>query len=208
MLVATAAERNKGFILEVLSKYVDKTKHYKCLELASGTGAHAAHFAKKLPNVDFQPSECSSRVLHSIVAHVDKLRLPNLRVPLYIDVTKDPSLWALPEDYAPSSIDILVCINMIHISSNAAVEGLFKAADGLLRPGSGILLTYGPYAFEGNISPESNISFHENLQQQNPEWGLRDIIALKEIAKHNNLGLEKIHEMPMNNHCLIFRRNA
>uniref|UniRef100_A0A914P3X3 Methyltransferase-like 26 n=1 Tax=Panagrolaimus davidi TaxID=227884 RepID=A0A914P3X3_9BILA len=75
MLIASAAERNKGEILKVIKQYFDTTKPYKCLEIASGTGAHVAHFAKELPNIDFQPSEHNPRALHSIVAYVDKYRV-------------------------------------------------------------------------------------------------------------------------------------
>uniref|UniRef100_A0AC35FS26 Methyltransferase-like 26 n=1 Tax=Panagrolaimus sp. PS1159 TaxID=55785 RepID=A0AC35FS26_9BILA len=207
MLIASAAERNKGEILKVIKQYFDTTKPYKCLEIASGTGAHVAHFAKELPNIDFQPSEHNPRALHSIVAYVDKYRYPNVRVPLFIDATKTPDLWALPEDYSPESVDLILNINMIHISSNSAIDGLFKAAEGLLKRGTGLLITYGPYAFDGKISPESNVNFHNGLISQNPEWGLRDVKELKELGKRNGLLLEKIHEMPANNHCLVFRRN-
>ncbi|KAE9555551.1 hypothetical protein FO519_001222 [Halicephalobus sp. NKZ332] len=206
MLVASAAERNKIPILEVIKRYVDPKKNYKCLEIASGTGTHIAYFASKVPNVEFQPSEHNTRALHSIVAYVDKYRFPNIRVPLYIDVAKSPDFWALPKDYGPNSVDLMLNINMIHISSNAAVDGLFRAASGLLQLGTGILVTYGPYCFDGKISPDSNAQFDDGLRKQNPEWGLRDVRDLKEKAKLNNLILEKVHEMPANNHCLVFRR--
>lgn len=70
---------------------------------------------------------------------------------------------------------------MIHICSTAAIEGLFKAAGGLLKRGTGLMITYGPLAFDGKISPESNVNFHNGLKSQNPEWGLRDVTELKEV---------------------------
>uniref|UniRef100_A0A914YGB3 Uncharacterized protein n=1 Tax=Panagrolaimus superbus TaxID=310955 RepID=A0A914YGB3_9BILA len=76
---------------------------------------------------------------------------------------------------------------MIHISSNSAINGLFKAAEGLLKHGTGLMITYGPYAFDGKISPESNIKFHSGLISQNPEWGLRDIKELKEVGEEGIL---------------------
>uniref|UniRef100_A0AC34R2W1 Methyltransferase-like 26 n=1 Tax=Panagrolaimus sp. JU765 TaxID=591449 RepID=A0AC34R2W1_9BILA len=171
MLVAASAERNKLPILEVLKLYIDANKKYKCLEIASGTGTHVSFFASQLPNVEFQPSEHNSRSLHSIVAYVDKYRFENVRVPLFIDVTKPPDFWALPADYSPNSVDLMLNINMIHISSNDAVDGLFRAAGGLLKIGTGLLITYGPYAFDGKIFPESNVQFDAGLREQNPEWG-------------------------------------
>ena len=118
-------------------------------------------------------------------------QFPNIRVPLYIDVAKTPDFWALPKDYGPHSIDLLLNINMIHISSNLAVTGLFEAASGLLKKGTGLLITYGPYAFEGKISPDSNIQFDDGLRKQNPEWGLRDVRELKEVISCLNSIYEK-----------------
>ena len=78
-------------------------------------------------------------------------------------------------------MDLMLNVNMIHISSNLAVTGLFEAASGLLKKGTGLLITYGPYAFEGKISPDSNVQFDCGLKKQNPEWGLRDVRDLKEV---------------------------
>ena len=47
-------------------------------------------------------------------------------MPLFIDVTKPLNTWALPEDFAPNEVDVVYNANMIHISSNAAVAGLFQ----------------------------------------------------------------------------------
>jgi hypothetical protein len=99
-------------------------------------------------------------------------------------------------------------VNMIHISSNDAVDGLFRAAGGLLKPDTGRLITYGPYAIDGKISPQSNVTFDASLRAQDPQWGLRDIHDLKTKALHNGLQLLEIHEMPANNHTLIFLLNV
>ncbi|VDO18563.1 unnamed protein product [Heligmosomoides polygyrus] len=154
------------------------------LELSSGTGQHVIKFAEKFPSVTFQPSEVDARSLHSIVAHIDHYRLPNVRVPLYIDVTKPVNHWALPADYGPLAVDVMLNINMIHISSQAAVEGLFKAsaANILLKRGTGLLITYGPYSIDGVISPQSNVDFDAGLRRQNPEWGLRDVQELSSVS--------------------------
>ena len=116
-----------------------------------------------------------------------------MRVPLFIDVTRSVDRWALPQDYGPSEVDVILNINMIHISSNAAVDGLFKvsfislsaevlkSAGSLLKP-DGLLITYGPYAIHQSIFPKSNVDFDNSLRSQNEEWGLRDIDYLEKVG--------------------------
>uniref|UniRef100_A0A7I4Y5J7 UPF0744 protein n=1 Tax=Haemonchus contortus TaxID=6289 RepID=A0A7I4Y5J7_HAECO len=205
MLRASAAERNAVPLTNVLAKYL--LEDMKLLEISSGTGQHIIEFATKFPYVTFQPSEVDARCLHSIVAYIDHNRLANVRVPLYIDVTKPVNHWALPTDYGPLAVDVILNINMIHISSNAAIEGLFRASGTLLKRGSGLLITYGPYAIDGVITPQSNIDFHDSLRNENPEWGLRDIRDLNELAIRYGMRLVARHDMPANNHTLIFSRD-
>ncbi|VDN88874.1 unnamed protein product [Brugia pahangi] len=95
---------------------------------------------------------------------------------------------------------------MIHISSNAAVDALFKRAGSLLSSKHGLLITYGPYAMNGEITPQSNIDFHRSLLSTNPEWGLRDINLLNEKAAVSGLYVQKIHDMPANNKMIVFGR--
>ncbi|KAK0405806.1 hypothetical protein QR680_018209 [Steinernema hermaphroditum] len=206
MLVASAAERNKNPILDVFKQYVDQTPGKKILEIASGTGQHALHIAQHFPNAIVQPSERNPRSIHSIVAYVDKYRLPNLRAPLFIDITKPPDFWNLTSDFTPSDVDVVLNINMIHISSNAAVDGIFSASSLILKRGTGLLITYGPYKVDGECRPQSNVDFDASLRAQDAEWGLRDIADLKAKAMHHRLELTNVHAMPANNHMLIFRR--
>uniref|UniRef100_A0A914EF36 Methyltransferase-like 26 n=1 Tax=Acrobeloides nanus TaxID=290746 RepID=A0A914EF36_9BILA len=177
------------------------------LEIASGSGKHIAYFAKHFPKAIWQPSEHNPRYLHSIVGYVDHYKYDNLRVPLFIDITKPPNNWALPADYRPKDVDVLLNINMIHISSSAAVEGLFSAAGSLLKPKEGKLITYGPYVIDGIISAQSNIDFDVSLRSQNPEWYLRDVHDLKLKAQTSGLKLIKIYQVPDNNHMLIFQKD-
>ncbi|CAE17985.1 Methyltransferase-like 26 [Caenorhabditis elegans] len=204
MLRAPAAESNKDVILEVLRRFATSGK--KVFELASGTGQHMEHFARALPDVTFQPTEVNGRYLHSIVSYLDQSQFPNVRIPLFIDVAKPFNQWALPADFGPHMVDIVLNINMIHICSTAAVKGLFQSADLLLHETNGILMTYGPYAEDGHISPQSNIAFHTNLKAEDPEHGLKDIKYLERLANSSNLRLAEKITVPKNNFILIFSR--
>jgi len=206
MLIAPAVERNKQAILDVLKEYYKPNFNGRVLEIASGTGGHIIHFAREFPSAVFQPSEINPRCLHSIVAHIDHFRPANIRVPLFIDVSLEPDRWALPADYGPGTVDVVLCLNTIHISSNAAVSGLFHSSQGLLKQG-GRLIVYGAFGFDGKITPESNVHFDQDLRSENPEWGLRFVEDLRTEADRCSLKLTNIHAMPANNHVLVFVRD-
>ncbi|VDM43285.1 unnamed protein product [Toxocara canis] len=180
MLSAPAAERNKQPILEVIQQYIDHTPK-KLLEISSGSGQHVIHFASHLPNTLFQPSDIDTPSLNSIDAYLQHFKPANVLSPLYIDVSTPVDGWTLPDVFVPGHIDVMLNINMIHISSDSAVDGLFRAAGELLEPGSGLLITYGPYAVNGTITPQSNVEFDRSLRARNPAWGLRDIADLKKV---------------------------
>ncbi|KAI4832181.1 hypothetical protein KUCAC02_015156 [Chaenocephalus aceratus] len=196
MLNAAAAERNKEPILAVLQESVNTGRHLQALEISSGTGQHVTHFAQSLRNIVWQPSEFDRQSLASIEAYRAHYQLPNVRPAIHLDAS-------LPYQEHRSGGHI----NMIHISPMACSEGLFKGAGAVLKP-QGLLMTYGPYAVNGQIAPQSNIDFDYSLRQRNPEWGLRDISFLGSIAEKSGLFLEKVMDMPANNKCLLFRKES
>ncbi|XP_060109058.1 methyltransferase-like 26 B [Heteronotia binoei] len=201
MLVSPVAERNKEPILEVLADYVDETSSAFGLELGSGTGQHIVHFAKALPSVTWQPSEISPASQQSIRAYIHATKVTNVREPLTIDVLQPWNEWA---GLGKGCCDFVVIINLLHVTEQG-LEGMFKGIGQLLKPG-GICLAYGPFATNGIILPECNVQLDKMLQARNPEWGLRDVEELRQMANTNALWLERMEEMPEYTKCLIFRR--
>ncbi|NXD78010.1 MTL26 protein, partial [Halcyon senegalensis] len=140
MQAPAAAERNKGPILEVLREYAGAgTGTLRVLEVGAGAGLHAAYFARALPQTRWQPSDIDPRALRSIAAYVEATRMPNLLPPILLDVAQGWETWGGTQ---PATLDLLVSINMMHISELHCTEGLFKGAGVLLKPG-GVLFTYG-----------------------------------------------------------------
>ena len=204
---APSADRNKDPILSVLQKYFAAaneicTNGLHGLEISSGSGQHVVHFAKHLPFITFQPSELNDYSLPSIEEYILESGLSNVLSPLVIDVTKPIGEWNLPH----TEFDFILNINMIHISPWSCTLGLFERASELLRKPYGALITYGPYAVHGVITPESNVLFDQSLRDRNELWGLRDIADLEKVATVNGFHLHAIEEMPSNNKMLIWKR--
>lgn len=204
-LFAPSADRNKNPILEVLQKYIpdnrNEERQLSCLEIASGTGQHVVHFARGFPYIAFQPSEFTTSSLPSIQQYIIESGLQNIKPPIEIDVTTPISTWNL----AHQQYDLILNINMIHITPWQCTLSLFEKAGKLLTR-NGLLITYGPYSLHGEITPESNVNFDQSLKNQDERWGLRDIDDLEKLASVNGLKLVNVEDMPSNNKTLIWKR--
>jgi SAM-dependent methyltransferase len=192
---APAVARNRDPILAVLQRFLPPRG--LILEIASGTGEHAVHFAKGMPGVMWQPSDPDPESLASIAAHRAAASLPNLLQPLQLDVTSAP--WPV------TKADAMVAINMIHIAPWAASEGLMAGAEWLLPPG-GVLYLYGPYKEKGVPTAPSNEAFDRSLRMRDPSWGLRDLDEVIALASRHSLDFAERIAMPANNLSVIFRR--
>jgi len=192
---APAAARNRQPILEVLrTRLPDRGL---VLEVASGTGEHAVHFAAALPGLDFQPSDPDADARASIDAWRADSGLPNLRPALALDAAAPA--WPI------EAADAILCCNMIHISPWASAVGLVGGAGRILPPG-GLLYLYGPYRREGRHTAPSNEAFDADLKRRNPAWGVRDLEAVAALAAAAGLAGPEVVQMPANNLSVVFRK--
>jgi SAM-dependent methyltransferase len=189
--------RNREPILDVLRRVLPPRG--LVLEIASGSGEHAAYFAQALPSLIWQPSDPDTAALASIAAHREDVGVSNLLAQLRLDVTA--AHWPI------ARADAVMCANMIHISPWAACEGLMAGAGRVLAAG-GILYLYGPYKIGGRHTAPSNQEFDGYLRMQNAAWGIRDLDEVTALAGRHNFALVETVEMPANNLSVIFRRDA
>lgn len=194
---APAALRNREPIAAVLAEELPAAG--RVLEVASGTGEHAVHFAQLFPALEWQPSDPDGSARESIAAWREDAALPNLLPPLALD--------AAARTWPVAGADAIVCINMAHISPPAATEGLFRGA-GRMLPQGAPLVVYGPFREEQAETAPSNLEFDASLKARNPEWGLRRVSWLDDLARENGLARTRRAAMPANNLTLVYRRQA
>lgn len=192
-----AAARNREPILAVLRRILPARG--TVLEIASGTGEHAVHFAAGLPGLVWQPTEIDAAALASISAHRIAARLPNLLPPLELD--------ACSPRWPVGRADAVVAINLIHIAPWTAAEGLMAGAARVLPP-AGLLYLYGPFKENGRHTAPSNAGFDASLRAYDPRWGVRDLGEVCALARRHGLDLVKPIAMPANNLSVVFRSRA
>lgn len=191
-----AAQRNRAPIADVLREELPDSG--MVLEIASGTGEHAVHFAREFPQLDWQPSDPDPQARASIAAYVEDAGLANLNPPILID--------AASIDWPVARADAILCVNMVHISPWEATIGLFAGAERLLPTGAPLVL-YGPYLEADVETAESNIAFDRSLKDRDPAWGLRDLAQVDALARANGFARTRRVAMPANNLVLVYRRN-
>lgn len=192
---APAALRNREAILDVLRTVLPASG--QVLEVASGTGEHVVHFARHLPNLDWQPSDPAPEARQSIAAWTQTKHLENVRTPLDLDAAQ--TSWPIEQAAA------IICINMIHISPWDATVGLMRGAAHVL-PRGGPLYLYGPYRRADRALEPTNATFDRDLRARNADWGLRELDAVIACGAEHGLIFEQSIDMPANNLSVIFRR--
>jgi hypothetical protein len=192
-LHSPAAERNAAPILAVLTRVLPARG--TLLEIASGSGQHAAAFAAALPGWRWLPTEADARLLASIAAWC--AGLPNAAPPRALDVAA--AVWT----GVPASLDAVYCANLIHIAPWAVTGALMRGAARHLAP-QGLLLTYGPYLEDGLPTAPSNLAFDADLRARDAAWGLRRLADVAAEAAAAGLALRERIALPANNLLLVW----
>lgn len=191
---APACERNRDPILEVLRSAFDGCR--RVLEIGSGTGQHAVHFARAMPQLQWQCSEQEHR-LAGLQLWLDEAALANTPPPLALDVSSDR--WPVV------GFDAAFSANTLHIMSWAGVEALFAGLDGVLEPAATVVI-YGPFTRSGSYHSPSDAQFDAQLRSESATMGLRDVEAVDALAAGIGLRLVEAIPMPANNLSLHWRR--
>jgi hypothetical protein len=192
-LYSPAAQRNQAAILAALTHCVSGEAAW--LEIASGSGQHAAHMASAHSGWTWQPSDANPQVLPAIAARC--AALPAVLPPLLLNVCAPT--WPVPR----AAYDAIFCANMLHISAPATLDAMMSGAALHLRP-SGQLFIYGPFRVAGEPLAPSNRAFDADLRARNPQWGLREVGLVQRTAQAHGLELIEQHAMPANNLLLRF----
>ena len=190
-----AAERNGPPILAALQRLLPATG--VLLEIASGTGQHAAFLSEGLPGWQWQPSDFDTAALPSIAAWCEELE--RVRPPIVLDVLD--AAWP----GVPAQVDAIYCANMIHIAPWECTTGLMRGAARHLAP-DGVLITYGPYLLDDEPTAPSNLAFDADLRRRDPAWGIRRLEEVAGQAATVGLRLRERLDMPANNKLLAWAR--
>lgn len=190
---SASCERNKAPILAILQASLGEVRHV--LEVGSGTGQHAVHFAAAMPWLVWQPSERPGEI-DAILAWRAHAALPNLDAPIALDV-----LGKWPD----TRVDAVFSANTLHIMGWDGVEALFAGVGRVLGAG-GLLAVYGPFNYEGRFTSDSNRQFDRWLKARDPRSGIRDIEAVHTLAARAGLAPQADHAMPANNRLLLWRK--
>jgi cyclopropane fatty-acyl-phospholipid synthase-like methyltransferase len=191
-----ACENNRQPILDILSRvFADRRR---VLEVGSGTGQHAVHFARQLPHLVWQTADLPEN--HAgINAWIDACPADNLRRPLALDADSRP--WQL-DGYRP---DALFSANTCHIMAWSSVVNLFDEVADVL-PAGAVLAIYGPFNYGGRFTSDSNARFDAWLKQQMPHQGIREFDAVNRLAEAAGFRLAEDNGMPANNRLLVWRK--
>ena len=192
---APAADRNKDELLAVLTDVLPAQG--TILEIASGTGQHAAHFAPHFPLARWQPTDRRPEALASMRAWAREAGAANVLDPLELDVT-----WPT---WPVTTADAIVTVNMLHVAPWEVCVGWLAGAARVLAPGAP-LYYYGAFLRRDRPNAPSNLDFDRGLRQRDPTWGVRHLEDVVAQAEQVGLSLDAVLDMPNNNLSVVFRQ--
>lgn len=188
-----ACENNKQPILNDLQRVFLSVGDV--LEVGSGTGQHAVHFAKAMPHLQWYTSDLPEN--HGgIRAWLDDEPLDNLHPPQVFDVNAN---WPTIE------VDAVYTANTLHIMSWQSVQAFFSGLPNITRRDA-LLVVYGPFNYRGQYTSDSNARFDEWLKNIDPQRGIRDFEAVDQLANQAGFQLDSDRVMPANNRLLVWRK--
>lgn len=193
-----ASERNRDAILAVLRPHLAQRQHV--LEIGSGTGQHAVHFAAALSQLQWQTSDVAQN-LPGIRLWLDEAALSNTPAPLQLDVNQ-----AMPQALSGAKFDAIFTANTLHIMSWAEVQRLIELLPGLMAENA-LLVVYGPFNYQGHFTSDSNARFDASLRGTDPLRGIRDFEAVDTLARAAGLTLLEDLAMPANNRCIVWKNS-
>ena len=200
-----SCERNSAPILQVLQQHLGQAR--TVLEIGSGTGQHAVHFAAAMPWLRWQASDHCD-YLPGIRQWLDETALPNTPAPLELQAVIGEGLQPLPPlpvHDGVAGFDAVFTANTLHIMGWEEVQALFAGLPSLMAP-EGLLVAYGPFNYNGAFTSDSNRNFDGWLKGRDPRSGIRDFEAVDALARAQQLELREDVAMPANNRCLVWRR--
>lgn len=197
-----ACERNRAPILAVLQRHL--ATRQRVLEIGSGTGQHAEHFAGALPHLHWQASDHPDH-LPGIAERLQAAGLPNTPAPWPLQAVLSPVPGLGPLPAAALAFDAVFSANTLHIMSWAHVQALFAGLPTVMADDA-LLCVYGPFNEQGTFSSESNRQFDGWLKARDPASGIRDAEAVDALAAGVGLVLIEDAAMPANNRLRVWRR--
>lgn len=198
-LFAPATARNRDAILDILKLHHPGTG--TLLEIASGTGEHAAHMASHFPDCHWQPSDIDPEKIASIDAWRTGSAAAEILPAMQLDILADD----LNDLEVPAPISTIMAVNLIHIAPWGVAKLLIEKSAATLPP-EGVLFLYGPYKRDGVHTAPSNESFDLSLRARDADWGVRDLEAVSALAQQAGFGAPTVIEMPANNLSVVFRK--
>lgn len=189
-----SCDQNRNPILNIIQKLFANKKYI--LEIGSGTGQHAAYFAKHMPHLIWQ---CSDQTAYhnGINQWIKEAKLNNILAPIALNVSKD--------DWPSTNTDAIFSANSVHIMSWDNVKDLINNAGKLLTK-NGLLVLYGPFNYNNQYTSQSNKQFDRWLKQREPKSGIRDFEDINKLAKQAKFILQNDYPMPANNRILCWKK--